>query len=162
MVAHYHVIGNCLKAMLRLSDEEAIVAIFPLSTHQRLDHMKKIAKLNGLPADAQTALDELRVVMTGIQYVRNNNVVHAIIVDDETEGRVFHLRSKRTFTHEGRGFATAEWTNYAAHAVLSLRYALGLKGADPGARHPLPDRPEVPEFLRELIPPRDQRCLVTL
>jgi len=112
-----HVIGNCLKVMLRLSDEEAIVAIFPLSTHQRLDHMKKVAKLNGLPADAQTALDELRVVMTGIQYVRNN-VVHAIIVDDETEGHVFHLRSKE------RSLTKAEVFCY--RGIDQLRRSCGL------------------------------------
>jgi hypothetical protein len=90
--------------------------------------------------------------MKGIQFVRNN-VIHAIVLDDLDEGHVFHLRSKRRSLTKAEIFSAEELTNYAAHAAISLRYALGLKDV-PGARRPLPDRPDIPKFLRELIPTR--------
>jgi hypothetical protein len=148
-----HIIGNCLKVMLGQTDEQAVVTVFSLGARQRLNQIKELAALKPLNPDAQIAFDELRAVMAGLQFVRNG-VVHAIIVSDDREGHVFHLRSKKRNLTKSEVFATEEITNYAAHAVLSLRYALGLKGADPAARHPLPERPEIPEFLRELIPIR--------
>jgi hypothetical protein len=152
-----HIIGNCLRVMLRQTEQEAIVTIFSLSTQHRLEHMKKLVTVSPLNSDAQAAFDELLAIMKGIQFVRNG-VVHAILLDDETEGHVFHLRSKERNLTKAEVFATEELTNYAGHAVKSLRYALGLKGSDPSTRHPLPDRPDVPEFLRHLVsarkPPR--------
>lgn len=145
-----HVIGNCLKTMLRLTEQEAIVMVFPLGLEQRLGRMKDLAAISDLNAEAQVALNELLLIMKGIQFVRNN-VVHAIVVDDAKDGHVFHLRSKQRALTKAQIFSAEELTNYAAHAAYSLRFALGLKG-DVGQRHPLPDRPEIPEFLRELIP----------
>jgi hypothetical protein len=65
---------------------------------------------------------------------------------------VFHLRSKKRTLTKAQIFSAEELTNYAAHAVYSLRYALGSKELSPGERYALPDRPEIPEFLRGLIP----------
>lgn len=152
-----HILGNCLKVMLRQTDEEAVHTVFSLSTSQRLNQMKKLSKLNLLNSDAQLALDELQAVMKGIQYVRNS-VVHAIVIDDVNEGHAFHLRSKQRTLTKAQVFATEELTNYAAHAVLSLRYALGLKGLDPSTRLPLPGRPVIPTFLQALISaPKERR-----
>lgn len=149
-----HIIGNCLKVMLRLTDEEAVAMIFPLPVERRLDKIKELSALTPLNSDAQAAFDELRDVMRGIQYVRNN-VIHAIVINHPDHGQLFHLRSKGRSLRKAQIFSCEELTNYAAHAALSLRYALGLKGS-PGERFPLPDRPEIPEVLRELIPVRKQ------
>lgn len=147
-----HVIGNCLKTMLRLTDEEAIVVVFPLSLDQRLQRMNRLAEINQYTDKAIAALDELTEIMKGIQYVRNN-VIHAILLEDENEGHVFHLRSKDRSLTKVEIFSSEELTNYAAHLTLTLRYALGLKGLII-REYASPDRPEIPAFLRELIQTR--------
>jgi hypothetical protein len=149
-----HILGNCLKTMLDLSDNEAVIMVFPLSTDYRLDKIKKLAELKGINEDARTALDGLSSVMGYIQMVRNN-VVHAVMVDDPERGQIFRLRSKgRSLTKE-EILSVEEITNYAAHAVLALRYALGIKNA-PGERHPLPDKPAIPDFLLNPSPSETQ------
>jgi hypothetical protein len=149
-----HICGNCLKTMLRLTDEEAVIIVFSLSLDQRIRRMKELAKISNLNQEASIALDELDWIMKGLQSVRNN-VAHAIVTESDQGEHSFHLRSKqRTYT-EAEVFSTEEITNYAAYAVLALRYALGLKD-QPGARLPLPERPAIPEFLRELIPTRNK------
>jgi|GEM_PF-6895097 len=151
-----HIIGNCLKVMLRLDDQEAILVVFPLNLNQRLEMMKKHAKQRPLQHDAQEALDELLAVMNGIQYVRNT-VIHSVMSDNAVEGTRFHLRSKERFLPKEQVLAVEELTNYAAHAVMSLRYALGMKG-EPGQKHPLPERPPIPDFLREKIPAQKKKA----
>ncbi len=149
-----HIIGNCLKVMLRLSEEEAVVVVFPLSLDQRLKRMADLAQINCLNDTAQRALDELQIIMKGIQYVRNN-VVHAIVMKDDKKGHVFHLRSKSRSLTKAEIFSAEELTNYAGHVTLALRFALGEK-EEGGHVYTLPERPEVPEFLRELIPTRKE------
>jgi hypothetical protein len=144
-----HIVGNCLKVMLRLSDDEAIAMVFPLSLEMRLARIEALAQINPLNADARAAFDELRLVMKGIQYVRNS-VAHAVVIKDTVEGHVFHLRSKDRTLTKAEIFSTEELTNYAAHAALSFRVALGFKDAE-GSRHALPERPEIPPFLRTVI-----------
>jgi hypothetical protein len=115
-----HIIGSCLKIMLRLSDEEAIVVVFPLTLELRLQRMNELSAINPLPPEAQKAFDELKLIMPGIQYVRNS-IVHAIMMPDEREGQVFHLRSKRRSLTKAQVFACEDLTNYAAHIALNLR-----------------------------------------
>jgi hypothetical protein len=143
-----HILGNCLKVLLRLTDEEAVVMVFPLSLEHRLTRIKELSEINPLLAKAPSAFDELAPIMRGLQVVRNN-VIHSIV--SEKDGKhVFHLRSKmRSFT-KAEIFSTEELTNYAAHCVLALRYALGFKDGAPHD-YALPDRPEIPEFLRTMI-----------
>lgn len=150
-----HVIGNCLRVILRLSMPEATAIVFPLSLDRRLDKIKELSAITPLNDEADAAFRELYYVMKCVNYVRNN-VVHAILVDDPDQGHVFHLRSKDRSIAKEQIFSVEELTNYAAHAVLSLRFALGMKGA-PGERHPLPDRPEIPEFLRSKFPEPKKR-----
>lgn len=145
-----HIIGNCLSAMLKLSPEEAVVMVFPLTTQYRLEKIKDLAKITRLNKDAHTALAALVSVMKHISKVRNN-VAHAILVEDDEAGAVLHLRSKgQTLTKE-QVFSTEEITNYACHAAMALRYALGGKGLS-GEQYPLPSKPDVPEFLHNLPP----------
>jgi hypothetical protein len=145
-----HVIGNCLRVMMRLNEDEAIVVVFPMSLDQRFRHLKELAKLNTLNAEATAALNALTGIIKGIQYVRNG-VVHAIAIPDPREGHVFHLRSKQRTLTKAQIFSTEELTNYAAHAAYALRCALGVKDT-PDARHTLPERPAIPEFIpRDLI-----------
>jgi hypothetical protein len=145
-----HVIANCLKVMLRLSDSEAKLVVFPWSMDQRLSRLKELSEVVSISGEAKVALNELVAVGKGVQYVRNN-VVHAIVSKQENGDHIFHLRSKQRSLTKEQVFSSEELTNYFAHAALSLRYALGLKGA-PGQRHLLPSRPAIPKFLQQLIP----------
>lgn len=146
-----HVIGNCLKAMLDISDDEAIVMVFPLGLEQRMQKMNALVAVNKYDSKVAPALAELTEIMKAIQYVRNN-VIHAIVLEDDVLGHVFHLQSKQRTLTKTDVFSTEELTNYAAHVARRLRFALGLGGKVHD--YTLPDRPAIPEFLRELIPTR--------
>ena len=135
--------------MLRLSEEEAVIIVFPMSLDQRLNRMRELAEINTLKHNAKAALDELCVIMKGIQFVRNN-VIHAIVAEDDKDGHVFHLRSKMRSLTKAEVFSVEELTNYAGHVVLALRYALGFKD-DHGHNYTTPDRPEIPTFLQSVI-----------
>lgn len=145
-----HTVGNCLRVMLRIAPQEAVPMIFGLSLEQRMHRIRDLKAINPMPAKAETAFTELDIVLKGLQAVRNN-VIHAILYWRDTD-TAFHLRSKlRTFTKE-QVFETEELTNYAAIAVLNLRYELGHKQHYPDEiPPPLPGRPDIPEFLRSLI-----------
>ncbi|GLQ79284.1 hypothetical protein GCM10007881_28020 [Mesorhizobium huakuii] len=146
-----HMIGNCLKALLDLSMEDAVVMVFSLSTEQRLQRLSQLAKTKTLNTEAEKALSELVDIMKGLQIVRNDTI-HGIMAEGSS-GQILHNRSKQRQITKEQVFSCEELTNYAAHAVLSLRYALGLKDS-PGDRHPLPERPEIPAFLQKSIPSR--------
>lgn len=135
--------------MLRLTDEEAVVIVFPMSLDQRLSRMGELAEINPLKPNAKVALDELRIIMRGIQFVRNN-VIHAIVAEDDKEGHVFHLRSKMRSLTKAEVFSVEELTNYAGHVVLALRFALGFKD-DQEHTYAIPDRPEILIFLQSVI-----------
>ena len=136
-----HIIGNCLSDILKLSPEQAVIMVFPLSAEYRLQKIKELSKIKKINKDAHAALEALSEVLSYILQVRNN-IIHAIMIEDDTDGAVFHLRSKkRTLTKE-QVFSVVELTNYAAHAAFALSHALCRK-----KRHPLPDKPEIPDFL---------------
>jgi hypothetical protein len=142
------IIGNCLKVVLRLSDDEATVVVFPLNAETRLNRLCELNEVSPLSEDAQRILAELRPIMRGLQLVRNN-VIHAFVRDDLRDGFTFHLRSKdRVLTRE-EVFSSEELTNYAGHLALALRFALGLGG--PPRSYTLPDRPAIPDFLQSTI-----------
>jgi hypothetical protein len=145
-----HILGNCLKVLLRSTDEEAIIMVFPLSADQRAEKIKQLSELQPLPEHAQRAFEELRPVLKDIQYVRNN-VVHSIVGEDETDGHVFHLRSKNRSLTKAQVFGTEELTNYAGHLVIALRYGLGFKDGNPPMEYTCPARPEIPDFLKTII-----------
>jgi len=149
-----HIVGNCLKVILRLNDEEARIIVFPLSLDQRITRIGELAEIGSLSELSCRHFNELRALLRGIQYVRNN-VIHAI-VESADGGHTFHLRSKnRTLTKE-QILSVDDITNYTAHVVMALRYSLGFND---GTSHDyaLPGRPDIPEFLRSLIQfPQDQ------
>ncbi len=141
-----HLIGNCLARLLLLSAEQARVVVFPLTEDRRMATINELAQKKRMKKDAVAALKEMNWVLPAIRSIRNN-VVHTVVFQDETGEHHFELRSKmRRFSME-QVFAAEELTNYAAHAVLAFRLALGLKSGM-GGRHALPDRPAVPECLR--------------
>ncbi len=141
-----HVLANCLRSMLRLSNEEAVIVIFEMGAEKRLSHINELTEILALNKDAKAALKEVNWVVPGVRQIRNN-VVHTVIMYDDKNQEIFELRSKgRRFTKE-QVFASEELTNYAAHAVISLRMALGVFGSE-ASRHALPDRPAVPECLK--------------
>ena len=75
---HEHIIGNCLKVILRLSDDEARIVVFPLSLEQRMVRIGELAEIGSLSERSQRLFRELKAILKGIQYVRNN-VIHAIV-----------------------------------------------------------------------------------
>ena len=144
-----HILGNCLKVMLRITDEEAVVIVFPMTLEQRMNRIDELSKLNPPSDKGAIAFAELKTIMPGIQAVRNN-VIHAIVSEHETEGHVFHRRSKMRTMTKAEIFSVEELTNYASHLVLALRYSLGFKEGAPHD-YALPGRPDIPEFLRTMI-----------
>jgi hypothetical protein len=144
----HHIVGNCLKTMLRLTDEEAAISVFPLGFEGRLAQINKLSELQKLNSRARAALDALNAVATHINTVRNT-VVHAIIVDDPELGKVLHLRSKRRVLTLEQVFSVEELTNYVARVALALRVALD---DEPAEHFPLPDKPSIPRFLNHPNP----------
>jgi hypothetical protein len=144
-----HLIGNCLKTILRLSDDEAMVIVFPMNTEARLNRITELNDVNPLNEHAQDALNELKPIMKGIQFVRNN-VIHAFVSEDTKGGHLFHLTSKDRTLTKAEIFSAEDITNYAGHLALALRLALGIAGAS-GHSYAWPDRPEIPNFLRSVI-----------
>jgi len=149
-----NIIGTCLRVMQNLSEDEAATKVFGLTLDQRLRKMSELADQKPLNLEAKAAFDELKPVMEGIRYVRNN-VAHAMVGEDDS-GQFFLLRSRKRSLTKAEIFSTEELTNYTAHLVLALRYALGVEN-DPSRRWAMPDRPEIPEFLRSIIQAADQR-----
>ncbi len=143
-----HVIGNCLKTMLRLTDDEAQIAVFPLGLERRLSHMQALAEIPDAKWEqaVRDDLEELVKVMDALRFVRNN-VIHAICVSDENGDTAFHLRSKKS-----QALSVEELTNYAARLALNFRFALGFKSLVFFGTEPLPERPQIPDFLKSFFP----------
>jgi len=146
-----HIIGNCLKRMLRLSDDEATVIVFPLSLEQRLSRITQLIEVAPPYPEAITAFNELKLIMPAIQFVRNN-VVHALVTEDPIGEHRFILRSKGRSLTKAEIFSTEDLTNYAAHVTVALRYGLGFSGETEGHSYTLPRRPEIPAFLLSVFP----------
>jgi hypothetical protein len=130
--------------MLRLTDGEAIIVVFPLSLEQRLTRITQVAEINWLGDLALAHINELKLIMPAIQYVRNN-VIHAFVTEGDHE---FRLHSKQRTLTKAEVFSAEELTNYAAHVTLALRWALGFKSDPSGHSYTLPGRPAIPEFLQ--------------
>jgi hypothetical protein len=139
-----HVLGHCLKRMLRLTDDEAIIMVFPLSLDQPLRRITELAESTPVDPLALVPINELKLIMPAIQYVRNN-VIHAFVTEGEHE---FRLHSKQRTLTKAEVFSAEELTNYAAHVTLALRWALGFKSDPSGHSYTLPERPAIPEFLQ--------------
>ena len=135
-----HVLGMCLKRLLRLSDDEAIIMVFPLSLDQRLRRMTELAESTPVDEVALGPLNELKLIMPAIQYVRNN-VIHALVTEGDHE---FRLHSKQRTLTKAEVFSAEELTNYAAHVTLALRFALGFEFDSSEHSYTLPDRPVIP------------------
>jgi hypothetical protein len=152
-----HVLGNCLKTMLGLTDEQAVYIVFPLSLDHRMSHIDRLSKTHTLNPNANTALQELRWLVKGIQVIRNN-AVHAVVArNDAGIHKDFELRSKERKLSKEQIFASDELTNYAAHAALAFRVWLGGK-IEPGPWHALPTRPSIPASLQTFFQvPRPSR-----
>jgi hypothetical protein len=101
-------------------------------------------------ADAQAALDAFCSVRKYLQGIRNC-VAHGILINDLDEGTLFHLRSKLRTIKKDDVLACEDLTLYSAIVVMSLRYALGLRGNE-DHRRPLPsEAPFIPAVLKEYI-----------
>lgn len=142
-----HTIGNCLKAVLKFNDDEAIALIFPMSLDQRVRWLRNLTgRMNKM---AREALAESSLFLPGLQAVRNGGI-HGVIINDTKEGPLFHLRSKdRTFSKQEL-FGCDEFTNYCARVAYCVRSALFLP-ADADASLTLPERPAIPAVLAAYV-----------
>jgi hypothetical protein len=143
-----HLIGICLKRVLKLSDDEGTAIVFPMSLETRL---KYLSDLKGrISAGGQTVLKELALIMKGIQPIRNT-IAHTILIGDTKDGTLFHLRSKdRTFTKE-EVFECEEITNYAAQLAICFRYEVGFDRPQ-DSTPALPQRPSIPKQVQQFLP----------
>jgi hypothetical protein len=118
-----HIVANCLKRLLRLTEDEAVLIVFPLNLDRRMQQIKELGELALLPTDATHAFAELRWAMQLLAPIRNT-VAHALLLDDATGNQVFHLRSKGRSVTKAQIFEIEELTNYAAHAALDSYLAI--------------------------------------
>ena len=88
-----HTIGNCLRRVLNMSQEHAAIIIFPLSLELRMQRIGEAIKQSPLSPESTAFYEELRPLVKAMQYLRNT-VLHGIVVGEEGEEQVFHLRSK--------------------------------------------------------------------
>jgi hypothetical protein len=139
---------NCLKVLKGLTDDEAIDQIFPLPASRKMDEIKGLIGSQNLSAEGDEAYRELMNVMSGVRAVRDA-VTHGTIMSEGNDVMFDHRSKNRKFTRQDV-LETEEMTNYAAHAAVLLRDALGDKDPDnkPG---PLPQRPPVPKCLKPFI-----------
>jgi hypothetical protein len=141
-----HVIGNCLKVALRLSDQEATKIVFPMGAEMRFTKLVELSQINTFHPTALRALRELTPTMRALRSVRNT-VAHSIVFSKPDGEAILHNRSKGVNHTISQVLSTEELTNYAAQLVLTLRLALGFRPGEHEHR-PLPGRPPVPVFLR--------------
>lgn len=141
-----HIIGNCLRVILRLDEKEAVVVVFPMPIERRISMIRDISKINPLPDDTTHAFNE---VDWGLDYVRfvRNTLAHTVMSENLEQGAVFNLRSKNRSLTKEQVFAVEEITNYTAHAALHFRFLLGFKELTHELQ-PLPDRPVIPPILQ--------------
>ena len=149
-----HIIGNCLKVILRLNDDEARIVVFPLSLEQRMVRIGELAEIGSLSERSQRLFRELKAILKGIQYVRNN-VIHAIV--ESGEGGTHFICVPKTGRLQKIRFS-ARTKLRIMPPMSSRRFGLALAfKMDSTLDYTLPDRPDIPEFLRSLIQfPSDQ------
>ena len=141
-----HTIGNCLRRVLNMSQEHAAIIIFPLSLELRMQRVGEAIKQSPLSPESTALYEELKPLVKAMQYLRNT-VLHGIVVGDEGEEQVFHLRSKDRNLAKAQLFGCENLINYAAHVVLAFRLSLGEKEGPRAQHYALPDRPPIPDFL---------------
>ena len=141
-----HTIGNCLRRVLNMSQEHAAIIIFPLSLELRMQRIWEAIKQSPLSPESTAFYEELRPLVKAMQYLRNT-VLHGIVVGEEGEEQVFHLRSKDRNLAKAQLFGCENLINYAAHVVLAFRLSLGDEEGRRAQHYALPDRPPIPDFL---------------
>ncbi|HUQ38356.1 MAG TPA: hypothetical protein VM144_18455 [Aestuariivirga sp.] len=141
-------IGNCLRRLLRLSMDEAIVVVFPLGLEYRMNKIRDLSKLRKLKKKTQKLFDELERCVKAMQHVRNQ-IAHGIVSQDNEHGYTFTMKKNQATRNKGEIFSAIELLNYTAHIAIEFRYALGLKGIMVGhSLYASLDRPSIPKFLQ--------------
>ena len=143
-----HIIGNCIKALLGITDEQAESLITPMSMEVRINRLLELSKLANLSDDDGKLFAELVWAAKAVHFTRNT-VFHGVLMEDKETGslRRFELRNKkRRQIAMTQVLELENITNYAAHAALLSRHALGGKPSQ-DAPPPLPDRPPIPKNL---------------
>jgi hypothetical protein len=72
-----HVLGNCLRVLLKLSLDEAKTKVFQHGGAERVKRIEVHIKEYPLTPSAQVAFDELRPILKGLRHVRNT-IAHCV------------------------------------------------------------------------------------
>jgi hypothetical protein len=139
-----HLIANCLKATLGISDDEAIEKVHRKTFDERMIHLRQLQST--MNEDASIAFAAFDAAFEHLQVLRNL-VAHCILIDGADDGTLFHLRSKDRTLTKSDVLASEDFTNYCAMVAMSLRYALGIGGGR-NSRRKLPSRVKMPYGLQ--------------
>lgn len=154
-----HILANCLRRLVRMSEEDATLIIFPMTLEKIVQTIDNVVKARPLKGKAKMYYDELRPTLEPFRYVRNT-MIHSILTDNSWgQARTFHLRSKLRDLSIEEVLSTGDFTNYVATLVIDFRKTLGHKLGKPG---PLPDKPALPGFLIRAFPGLRQKGWVAL
>lgn len=148
-------LGNAVKHLLGLSDDEATSVVYPMPLQTRLKWIYKLGPQRAKSQKARDAIVELKAVMEYIQAVRNT-VIHGILLGGgiSSDPVQFHLRSKERNIPKDDVLAAEKITTYACIISAHLNWSL----ADPDKiprdllQAPLPERPELPGLVNRPNP----------
>jgi hypothetical protein len=143
-----HVIAKSLKEILKYNDEEAISIIYPMMLQRKLNNIAKHS--SQLSEGSRTYFEELKSVVEAVTDLIRNTVAHGVLVNDTKEGTLFRSPSRDWVVSTGDVLGSQEISNYALRIAIDFYHSL-----DPDehlAR--LPERPKMPEALRQFLPDR--------
>lgn len=141
-----HLVANCILRLRGRPRKRQKEDIDGCTAGQRVRILADLMKTSPVTPEARKAFDAFLPIWRGLIGVRNH-VAHGVTFW-EPDGT-----ADTKLQHRGRDepiekiLAAESITNFAAHAVLSFRFALGLE-ADPDIRHPLPRRPAIPPIVK--------------
>jgi hypothetical protein len=137
-----HSIGQAVRLILKLTDEQFVAFVGPLATDRRMQLLKKYS--SNLPDELRSMIDELNLVIKPTLIARNT-YVHAVVVDGWNIPK-FKLMSKdRVLTKEDL-LGSEPISNYAGLLALHIEIKLEKK-FDISLLPPLPSRPYIPPAL---------------
>jgi hypothetical protein len=143
-----HIIAKSLKEILKYNDEDAINIIYPMMLQRKLSNITKHS--SQLSDGSRAYFEELKSVVEAVTKLIRNTVAHGVLVNDTKEGILFRSPSKDWILSKDDVLASQEISNYALRIAIDFYHSL-----NPDEHlAALPERPKIPEALRERLPDR--------
>ena len=144
-----HVVANCILELSGRRRGRKRDKIDVLTAGQKIPILEGLRNTPRMSVEAVLAFDAFMPLWKGLIGVRNH-VAHGVVAWDP-DGRATTKLLYRERAVAIKDILAAEAiTNFAAHAVLALRLAIGVSD-DPEARHRLPPRPALPAIVRSYM-----------